>query len=155
MTRRAPTTDPAATIADTRERLLADGVILCIRLTDGSGVVVWGPRHIVLVGLEAANVVWALELPGHGRQLANDTSYVSVVGGTLATLTRRQRDDASWVVEAHFIDVVVGNIIGRRKLLEASEMPVGVRRFPRGETERLVFRHHVFELSPPASPEYP
>jgi hypothetical protein len=124
-------------------------------LVDGSSVVAWGPHHVALIGVESLDTSWVITLPGEGRQLANDTSRIAVVGGTLAALTRRQRGDARWEVDAHFIDATTGRIIDRRRLFDAADMPNTVRRFPHEQAERLVFDHHLIELSPPTPPDEP
>ena len=103
---------------------------------------------MVRLNLADGEIVWWAQLPGSGQQLATDTSYVTPVDGALGMVTREKTSEGFWRVSLFFLDFASGSVTGQRVLHESPGRPTHVRRFARDGGERLVFDHHVYEVSP-------
>jgi len=135
-----------------RERVLHGAVLTDVAFVTGTEwVFVWGAHDAALVDREHLDVVWQVHLGGKARQLTSVTSSVTRTAGTLVTLTRTETPTGTWQVDAVFLNAADGTVAGRSRLYESRAVPTHVKRFRRGERERLVLPDRVYEVS--ASPE--
>ncbi len=135
--------DPATEIV-LKERRFTDVAFV----VGDSDVVLWGDREVIRLRVGDGEIAWWSRLESSDDLLSSDTSSITVVDGFVGFPTRRKTAGSEWRVNLVLVDSEDGTVSGRRVLHETPDRPTHVRRFARGDRERLVFAHRVYELSP-------
>ncbi|MDX1388247.1 MAG: hypothetical protein R3344_03605 [Acidobacteriota bacterium] len=124
------------------------------RLTDvafvgeDSDVILWGDREILRLRVADSAILWRSRLESTDDLLSSDASTIAVIDGIVGMPARHRNAGSDRRVDLVLVNLADGTVAGRQSLHETPARPTHVRRFERGDRERLVFPHRVYELSP-------
>jgi hypothetical protein len=116
-------------------------------LSDGSGVLVWGPHAAALLASDARSITWQTAMPGDLRLLRNLTSSAGVLKDSIALAGCQPADGGKCQMAVALVDRETGSLREVESLAGDADFTTFVRRFPGDAAERIALTNRVYELT--------